>query len=255
MKTQRNLIGLVGVLLALAGGTYASTILNTGTGSTYTYQQNLNNNGQILTDAYYNYAAMTYWDHSLYPTDIAASHVGPVYPGEYNLILKFAAPSGYQINSVALNFSYNILSNVQYSDTTSTIAASFWSYDPVYWDPVNGNNGDFGPWDYLYGTPGQTPTALLNYTASDAAANNPTNVLQWVTMNQTITGGTDSVVMAFYIHSELNSGFFNIANLFPTGGDGTPGLTATLGVSAIPEPATFGLLALGGLALLRRRRG
>lgn len=119
-------------------------------------------------------------------------------------------------------------------------------------DPDPGNNANFKGNEFTIGSPyyrtevGEFENSESPYGTFDQGG----NVWEW----------TESISIRASYHRSLWGGSFYMdeRNLhaqhrngtFPTGGDGTIGFRVT----AVPEPAMVGLVALGALGLVRRKR-
>lgn len=234
MKTPSHLICLVAVLLALAGGAHAgaiTTTINAGA-SSFSYVQNLATSNAILSD-------MGFKPYVAYGDGWGGNHLYVNVTGNTaEFVLKFQTSGAAVISGGTISLNY-WLTNHWASDGGS-LGVYLWNNDPDFanfWD-YNGQSS----------TPTATKYVLLNTNTRTAAIQNLT-----VNLGDYGITNTSNIVLGFTMnHNPANwTEWNNTEEFLPTSGS-TPGLSVNL---QIPEPATFGLLALGGLALLRRRRG
>jgi len=142
--------------------------------------------------------------------------------------------------------------------------------DPGDWgfaDRSDGTNGVgiYGLQNTSYGDtndPAKDDKILqeIGVAAGSRQSDWPSELVEWAA-NVRLASGTFTYTGVGQLHVALGDGYFNLLDEV----DGTlwegPGGVTTLAVSsvtggsvAVPEPATMTALALGGLALLRRRR-
>jgi len=224
----------------------AATI-NTGTGATFIYT---NTGGDVLNDVYQNVWTSNYTDY------VGINPTGGVGTNDNNsgVLLKIVTPDGYKISSVNITFNYYITPGwwTVNSITGAAIKVKAWDYDPGFINADGSNNTPYGVWNYLSGEAGSGQYPALLTTLTDANGQGTINTVS-LNLSDVADANTNTVLLSF---SLLTSSYMDTGaalQLFNQSGSAS-GLTITVGVVPVPEPAAISLLALGGTALMSRRR-
>ncbi|MFA5206788.1 MAG: PEP-CTERM sorting domain-containing protein [Lentisphaeria bacterium] len=235
MKSPCNLIRFAGVLLALSALSHAGVITNAidaGTTS-FSYVQDLSISNAVMSDLGFN-------DRIAYGT--GGNGGNHLYVNETgtpaSCALKFQTTGTAVISGGTLSLNYWLTQH--WATEGGSLRAYLWNNDPNY-DQA---------WQYYDGADTVTAT---KYTLLDTSIR--TGTIQNLTVNLSdygITNTSNIVLVLVMQHNAGNWTAWDNTEEFLTTSGSTPGLNVFLD---IPEPASLGLLALGGLALLRRRRG
>jgi len=225
-------------LAAVAGSAQAGVTITTGTTPTWTYNANAS---QALADNY----LVTDSRIKLYINYETTGHLGTSDTNDsLTIVLRFSAPTGYTINSATVDFAY-WNNSAQYftagdSVTVYTLASDTnYTYASDYTSSANGAT--------LLGTAADRTDLPAEFKKTVNGLNTSTLTVAFVldVDADNAWAGWDSRLWLFTDVDATN----NIPN-------GVNNMFVSLDISpvATPEPASLGLLAIGGGMLLANRK-
>jgi hypothetical protein len=203
----------------------SAAVIDTGTGSTYVYSQDLNsdaNGGQIFSDCM--------WNNLSHLSDAATAWAGNVGNAEARaIILHFQAPAGTTFGTATV-FTRSYLRTDHWEDL---------SLNAYYHTTAQGD-----PWDYYYGSAESHFYSRDNRGVGSTGLDENTTTLD-------IAGATDLYLTFVTYQSGYADMNWSKKWFVSTAGVNDPGLIVTL--TQVPEPMTMALLAMGGVMAMRRR--